>query len=112
MSKPKAPTESPTAPKTVAIAVEEQADGTTPRVTASGRGHLAEKILEVAFAAGVKVRTDADLVEVLNAVDVDSEIPTEAFAAVAEILTYVYRANAQTPPDFAWSSSPSPGSAP
>jgi flagellar biosynthesis protein len=90
-------------PKTVAVAVEEQADGQAPKVTASGRGHLAEKILEVAFAAGVKVRTDADLVAVLEAVDVDSEIPTEAFVAVAEILTYVYRANAETPPEFDWS---------
>ncbi len=90
-------------PKTIAVAVEEQADGSTPKITASGRGHLAEKILEVAFAAGVKVRTDADLVQILEAVEVDSEIPTEAFVAVAEILTYVYRANAETPPAFNWS---------
>lgn len=89
-------------PKTVAIAVEEQADGAPPKVTASGRGHLAEKILEVAFAAGVKVRADADLVQILEAIEVDSEIPTEAFAAVAEILTYVYRANGETPPAFTW----------
>jgi flagellar biosynthesis protein len=92
-------------PKTIAVAVEEQADGEAPKITASGRGHLAEKILEVAFAAGVKVRTDADLVQVLEAIEVDSEIPTEAFVAVAEILTYVYRANAQTPPEFDWSKS-------
>jgi flagellar biosynthesis protein len=90
-------------PKTIAVAVEEQADGQAPRITASGRGHLAEKILEVAFAAGVKVRTDADLVQVLGAIEVDSEIPTEAYVAVAEILTYVYRANAEAPPEFNWS---------
>jgi flagellar biosynthesis protein len=90
-------------PKTIAVAVEEQADGSTPKITASGRGHLAEKILEVAFAAGVKVRTDADLVQILEAVEVDSEIPTEAFVAVAEVLTYVYRANSETAPEFNWS---------
>jgi flagellar biosynthesis protein len=90
-------------PKTVAIAVEEQTDGTAPKITASGRGHLAEKILEVAFAAGVKVRTDADLVQILEAVEVDSEIPTEAFVAVTEILTYVYRVNQEALPDFIWS---------
>lgn len=90
-------------PKTVAVAVEEQGDGLAPKITASGKGHLAEKILEVAFAAGVKVRSDADLVQILGAIEVESEIPTEAFVAVAEILTYVYRANAQTPPDFDWS---------
>lgn len=90
-------------PKTIAVAVAEQADGSAPKITASGRGHLAEKILEVAFAAGVKVRTDADLVQILEAVEVDSEIPTEAFVAVAEVLTYVYRVNAETAPAFNWS---------
>jgi flagellar biosynthesis protein len=64
-----------------------------PRVVASGRGAIAEQILAVAFAEGIKVRQDADLAEVLAALDVGSDIPLEAFAAVAEILSYVYRAN-------------------
>jgi len=85
-------------PRTIAVALEEQPDQAAPKVVASGRGFVAEQILQVAFANGVKVREDADLVEILTAVDVDSEIPTEAFAAVAEILAYVYRANGQTPP--------------
>lgn len=65
-----------------------------PTVTASGRGSVAEQILQIAFAHGVKVRTDPDLAEVLAAVEVDTVIPVEAFVAVAEILAYVYRANA------------------
>lgn len=69
-----------------------------PRVVASGQGPIAEQILAVAFANGVKVREDADLAEVLSAVDVDSVIPVEAFVAVAEILAYVYRANQVAPP--------------
>jgi len=84
-------------PKTVAVAIEEQATG-APKITASGRGFLAEQILQVAFANDVKVREDADLTQILSAIDVDSDIPTEAFAAVAEILTYVYRANGEIPP--------------
>lgn len=63
------------------------------RIVAKGDGALADQILELAFATGVKVREDADLVEVLNAIDVDCEIPLHALAAVSEILTYVYRAN-------------------
>lgn len=63
------------------------------RIVAKGSGALADQILELAFAHGVKVREDADLVEVLEAIDVDSEVPLHALAAVAEILTYVYRAN-------------------
>lgn len=70
-----------------------------PRVVASGRGSVAEQILAIAFAKGVKVREDADLVKLLSVLDIDSEIPIEAFAAVAEILAYVYRANGDWP-DF------------
>jgi len=70
-----------------------------PKVVASGRGWVAEKILEVAFANGVKVREDADLAEILAAVDLDEEIPVEAFIAVAEILRYVYAANGTQPPE-------------
>ena len=36
--------------------------------------------------------------EILSAIDVESEIPIEAFAAVAEILSYIYRANAGLTP--------------
>ncbi|MSO73424.1 MAG: flagellar protein FhlB [Rhodospirillaceae bacterium] len=88
-------------PKTIAVALEEQAGSAAPKVTASGRGFVAEQILPIAFANDVKVRTDADLVQVLTAVDVDSDIPTEAFAAVAEILRYVYQANGRVPTGFA-----------
>jgi flagellar biosynthesis protein len=62
-----------------------------PRVVAKGRGALAEQILQIAFDRGVKVRSDADLAEILAAVELDCEVPLEALAAVAEILTYVYR---------------------
>ena len=60
------------------------------RVLASGRGELAEQILEVARHYGVQIHSDADLAEVLAAIEVDSEIPLSALAAVAEILSYLY----------------------
>ena len=78
----------------VAVALRhERGDPSLPRVVASGHGAVAEQILELAFTHGVKVRTDADLAEILAAVDIESEIPIEAIAAVAEILAHVYRAN-------------------
>lgn len=88
------------APKAqVAVALQYDPDrADAPRVTASGKGKLAEQILNLAFANGVKVRTDPDLAQVLAAVEVDTVIPIEAFAAVAEILAYVYRANNQAVP--------------
>ena len=80
---------------TKAVALEyERTQDDAPRVVASGKGAVAEQILQVAFAHNIKVREDAELVEILSLVDVDCPIPLEAFAAVAEILTYVYQANA------------------
>ena len=69
-----------------------------PRITAAGRGKIAEQILQLAFDNGVKVREDAALAEMLAKVELDSPIPSEAFLAVAEILSYVYRANGEPNP--------------
>ncbi|WP_135079374.1 EscU/YscU/HrcU family type III secretion system export apparatus switch protein [Terasakiella sp. SH-1] len=83
------------------IAVALQYDGIedkAPEIVASGQGAVAEQILQIAFAEGVRVREDADLAQILNLMDVGEEIPVEAFAAVAEILTYVYQANNQPLP--------------
>ncbi len=85
-----------TAPEKIPVAIALQYDpekDNAPRVVAGGRGSIAEQILQIAFAQGLKVREDPDLAELLTAIDIDSEIPVEAFAAVAEILIYVYRAN-------------------
>lgn len=81
--------------RAISVALKEDTRGRAPRVIAAGRGTVAEQILALAFANGVKVREDADLAELLSAVDLDSEIPLEAFTAVAEILSYVYRANGE-----------------
>ena len=62
-------------------------------MVAKGYGELAEKILRLAFDNDVKVCSDPDLAQILSVVEVDCEIPVEALAAVAEILTYVYRLN-------------------
>lgn len=85
--------------RAVAVALQYDPDvADAPRVVATGKGLLAEQILELAFAHGVKVREDPDLAEVLSAVELDTVIPIEAFVAVAEILAYVYRANNALPP--------------
>lgn len=84
----------------IAIALSHDIDsGTAPTVVAKGYGDLAEKILDLAFRNDVKVRTDPDLAQILEVVEVDCEIPMEAFSAVAEILTYVYRANGRLKSD-------------
>jgi len=83
------------APRPRAVAIADSSQGRTrPRIVASGEDCVAEQILQIAWANNIKVREDADLVEILAAIDIESEIPIEAVAAVAEILSYVYRANA------------------
>ena len=64
-----------------------------PKIVAAGYGVLAEQIVHLAFQNGIKVREDRDLAQLLAAIELDSEIPTEALVAVAEILAYVYKAN-------------------
>ncbi|QQG35858.1 MAG: EscU/YscU/HrcU family type III secretion system export apparatus switch protein [Micavibrio aeruginosavorus] len=68
------------------------------RITAAGRGKIAEQILQIAFENGVNVREDGALAEMLATIELDSPIPSEAFMAVAEILSYVYQANGQPNP--------------
>ena len=64
-----------------------------PEIIAGGKGRVAEQIIQIALQNGVKVREDEDLVEILSSIDLETEIPIEAFAAIAEILSYVYAIN-------------------
>ena len=85
--------------RAVAVAIKDgSAEGLLPQITAAGRGKIAEQILQLAFERGIKVREDAALAEMLAKVELDSPIPSEAFMAIAEILTYVYRANGEPNP--------------
>jgi flagellar biosynthesis protein len=80
--------------ETIAVALShDKGTAAAPRVVASGHGYTAERILDLAFANGVKVREDADLAEMLVAVGIGEEIPFAAFSAVAEILSHIYRVN-------------------
>lgn len=84
----------------------QRGDDHLPRVTASGRGAVAERIVALAFAHGVPVREDSDLATLLAAVEPGTEIPLEAMMAVAEVLSHLYRLNGQIGGDAALSPSP------
>ncbi len=82
-----------------AVALKDGAEeGAIPTITAAGRGKIAEQILQIAYENGINVRSDADLAEILAKIELESPIPSEAFMAVAEILSYVYRANGEPNP--------------
>lgn len=76
-----------------AVSIKRDSADDPARITAKGRGYRAEKILDIAFEHGVKVRQDKDLTEILDAIEVDSPVPLEALSAVSLILEYVYKAN-------------------
>ena len=63
---------------------------TAPEVVAAGRGHVADRIVAAARAAGVPVADDPALASALAALDVGSQIPPELYAAVAEALAWAY----------------------
>lgn len=69
-----------------------------PKVTAKGKGRVAENIIELAKAHGIPVKDDPDLVEVLASLEIDQEIPPEIYVAVAELLAFVYSANSGRSP--------------
>ena len=76
----------------VALHYDRQPDS-APKVVATGRGELAQKIIAAAAAASVDIVRDPDLLEVLGHIPVGEEIPAELFQAVAEILAFIYRIN-------------------
>lgn len=76
--------------KAIALKYELEQDE-APRVVAKGEGSVAEQIIKVAKEHGIEIREDADLTEILSAIEVDDFIPLEAYATVAEILRYIYK---------------------
>ncbi|HAX91034.1 MAG TPA: flagellar protein FhlB [Rhodospirillaceae bacterium] len=77
----------------VAITANESRANAPAEITAAGRGVLADQIVEIALANGVKVREDCALAELLAQLDLDTPIPSEAIVLVAEILAKVYESN-------------------
>ncbi len=78
------------------IAASIKYDGKTdvaPRVTAKGRGYIAEKIIEIAKKNNIPIKEDPALVQILSQLDIDEHIPPELYKAVAEILAFVYSLN-------------------
>lgn len=76
----------------VALKYEKQKHS-APVVSAKGQGYMAQQMIALAEHYGIEIRQDKDLAEMLEKLDIDTPIPLEAYAAVAEILSYVYRAN-------------------
>jgi flagellar biosynthesis protein len=79
-----------------AIALQYQAEmDNAPKVTAKGKGKVAEKIIEIARQHGIYIHNDPDLIEVLARLDLNEEIPPDLYVVVAELLAFVYSLNSR-----------------
>jgi flagellar biosynthesis protein len=77
--------------KVVALKYDKETGDKSPKIVAKGKGEVAQKILELAEQAGVPIRQDSDLVEILSKLEINSEIPPDTYVIVAEILAWVYK---------------------
>ena len=75
--------------KKTAVALEYETGEKAPKVVASGRGYLADKIVEVAKESDVPVHKDAKLARSLSVLDIGEYIPPELYSVVAEVLVFV-----------------------
>lgn len=82
--------------KAAALRYDRERDD-APKVVAKGQGKIAQKIIELALKHDIPIKEDPDLIEVLSSLDIDEEIPSEIYVAVAELLAFVYSANSNRP---------------
>ncbi|EED30904.1 FlhB domain protein [gamma proteobacterium NOR5-3] len=66
-----------------------------PLLVAKGENAIADRIVELAAENGVPIVQDAQLTELLCQIPLGDEVPPALYVAVAEVLAYVYRLNAQ-----------------
>lgn len=66
--------------------------GEAPRVTATGKGAVAETIIDLAREHGIAVEENAGLAEALGTIELDQAIPIELYEAVARVISFVMRA--------------------
>lgn len=87
-------------PTEYAVALRYRGDeDRAPRVVAKGRGPVAERIRELARAAGVPILPQPPLARLIHKlVPEGREIPPNLYAAVAEVLAYVYRLRHRSSP--------------
>ncbi|WP_017525848.1 EscU/YscU/HrcU family type III secretion system export apparatus switch protein [Pusillimonas noertemannii] len=78
-----------------AVALAYDTADSAPRVVAKGYGTAAENIMRTAQDHGLYVHQSPELVGLLMQVDLDRHIPPELYEAVARLLAWLYRLEAE-----------------
>jgi flagellar biosynthesis protein len=87
--------QTPRPPIKTAVALQyERGKAPAPKVAATGRGHVADRIIQIAREHNVPVREDPDLVQLLAKLDLGATFPGELYPVIAEVFAFIYRINA------------------
>ena len=68
-----------------------------PKIIGLGKGNVAEKIIELAKEKDIPIVQNPLLANELTKLDLYQEIPPELYAAVAEILAFIYKTSKDIP---------------
>ena len=83
----------------LAIALRYDGDG-APRVTASGRKEVADRIRRLAAEAGIPEYPDPELAQVLAQVPLGEEIPEALYLAIAQVIAFAFYVSGRMPPGY------------
>ncbi|HYE34002.1 EscU/YscU/HrcU family type III secretion system export apparatus switch protein [Methylocaldum sp.] len=83
-------------PPNIAVALHYDGES-TPRVTAKGKGAVADQIIELARQNNIPLHTDAGLANVLAKIPLGDDIPRELYLAVAEVIAFAYSLSGKMP---------------
>lgn len=61
-----------------------------PKVVAKGSRYLAEEIINIATKYDIPIRKDEDMIMMLDQIEVNREIPSNMYKAIAEIFSFIY----------------------
>jgi len=79
--------------KAAALSYDPNRDN-APKVVASGRGYIAEKIIEIAKENGIPMFEDELSSNILCSLPVNSEIPDSLYKTIAEIYAFILHMDA------------------
>lgn len=82
----------------IAVSLEYEGEG-APKVTAKGRGYIAQEILQAAEEHQIPIQKDHALVNLLSEVELNSEIPEKLYESVAQVLAFAYEVSGKNLPN-------------
>ncbi len=69
----------------------DQLSEAVPRLTALGKGRVADQIIDKAKEHHIPIVEDPSLVELLSTLNINDVIPEELYEAVAEVFAFIYQ---------------------